>query len=118
MSFTDRLKNVIDDLEGARGMALVGMDGIVVEEQKKDSSLDLQSLGAEWSTVLKQMDKGMASMDLGETVEFCVLSEKEIILARRIHEEYFLLLSIQASGNFGKGRYLLRREAVGLKGEL
>ena len=41
MSFTEILRRIMKDLKEAQGIALVGMDGIVVEEQKQDSSLDL-----------------------------------------------------------------------------
>ena len=118
MSFTESLRKVMEDLKEAQGIALVGMDGIVIEEQKQDSSMDLQSLGAEWCAVIKQMDKSMSSMEFGSSIELCAQTEKGIILSRRIQEDYFLLLAIQADGNFGKGRYLLRREEINLKGEL
>ena len=68
--------------------------------------------------IIKQVNKSMSSMTLGNSVELCAQTEKGIILARRIQEDYFLLLAIHANGNFGKGRYLLRREEMNLKGEL
>jgi hypothetical protein len=37
---------------------------------------------------------------------------------RVISEEFFLALVITAEGNYGKGRYLLSREAVTLREEL
>ena len=118
MSFTDSLRRVIHELEEAQGVALVGTDGIVVEEQKRDKALDLQSLGAEYCSVLKTADKGTSSMDLGSLEELSVQTDKALVLIRRIHEEYFLLLVIRKDGNFGKGRYLMRREGAGLKSEL
>ena len=117
MSFTESLRKVMEDLEEAQGIALVGMDGIVVEERKRDPTLDLQSLGVEYCTILKIADKSMSSMDLGNSEELSVLTGKAVVVIRRIHEEYFLILFIRKDGNFGKGRYLLRREGMNLKGE-
>jgi predicted regulator of Ras-like GTPase activity (Roadblock/LC7/MglB family) len=118
MSFTDSLQRVIHQHEEAQGVALVGLDGIVVEEQKRDKTLDLQSLGAEYCSVLKTAEKAMSSMDLGSWEELSVQTDKALVLIRRVHEQYFLLLVIRKDGNFGKGRYLLRREAASLKSEL
>lgn len=118
MSFTDSLRKIMEDLKEAQGIALVGMDGIVVEEQKREPQLDLQSLGIEGCTIIKQTDKAMSSIGLGDSAELSVLTEKAVIVIRRIHEGYFLLLAIRKNGNFGKGRYLLRREETNLKGEL
>ena len=118
MSLTDSLREVLEGLEGAKGVALVGMDGIVVEEQKQDSQLDLQTLGAEWCAILRQAEKGISPDDAGGVEELSVTSEKAVMVMRRIHEEYFLLLAIGKDGNFGKGRYLLRKAGINLKGEL
>jgi len=117
MSFTESLRKIMEDLEEAQGIALVGTDGIVVEERKRDTTIDLPSLGAEYCTILKMTDKGMFSMGLGNSEEMSVLTEKAVVVIRRVHEEYFLLLAIRKEGNFGKARYLLRREGMNLKGE-
>ncbi len=118
MSFSDILGGIVEEIEGASGIALVGMDGIVVEEQKKDPLLDLQSLGAEWCAIIRQMDKPMSSLGLGNSEEISVATEKSVIVTRRIHDGYFLILAIQKDGNFGKARYLLRKEGINLKSEL
>jgi predicted regulator of Ras-like GTPase activity (Roadblock/LC7/MglB family) len=118
MSLTGSLQEIMEGLDGARGIALVGMDGIVVEEQKRDSRLDLQTLGAEWCGILRQAEKGILSGEAGRMEEVSVAAEKTVIVARRIHEGYFLLLAIEKDGNFGKGRYLLRKAETALRGEL
>ena len=38
MGFTDSLRGIMEELEDAKGVALVGMDGIIVEEQKRELS--------------------------------------------------------------------------------
>jgi predicted regulator of Ras-like GTPase activity (Roadblock/LC7/MglB family) len=40
------------------------------------------------------------------------------VLVRVISEEFFLVLVLAADGNYGKGRYLLSREAAKLREEL
>lgn len=118
MSLTESLREIMEGLEGARGIALVGMDGIVVDEQKRDPVVDLQSLGAEWCAILRQAEKGISPAEAGTMEEISVIAEKAVIVSRRVHEGYFILLVIDKDGNFGKGRYLLRKAEIQLRGEL
>jgi predicted regulator of Ras-like GTPase activity (Roadblock/LC7/MglB family) len=118
MSLKDGLKEVMADLDGAQGIALVGLDGIVVEEENADSRLDLQGLGAEWGGILRQVDKAFSSMNLGDSGEISALTADRVVVTRKIKDEYFLLLVMKKDGNFGKGRYLLRRAEIKLEGEL
>jgi predicted regulator of Ras-like GTPase activity (Roadblock/LC7/MglB family) len=118
VSFGDNLRKISGNLEDALGVALVGMDGIVVEEHRRDGLLDLHALGAEFSTVLKQVGEITDNLHLGQSQELCVLGDKGLILIKKINRDYFLLLVIDSEGNFGKGRYLLRREVAQLEREL
>lgn len=118
MSLKEGLKGVIAELDGARGVALVGLDGIVVEEERADPQLDLQGLGAEWCGIIRQADKTFSSMEMGDSVEVSALAADRVVVARKIKGEYFLLLVMSRDGNFGKGRYLLRRAEIQLENEL
>ncbi|HUK56609.1 MAG TPA: hypothetical protein VLY20_08120 [Nitrospiria bacterium] len=114
----DALQGVIDDLDEARGAALVGMDGIVVEERKHDGQLDLQALGAEFSGLLRTAGKLGDSVGFGGILELVTSAERSVVVLRQVTAEYFLILVIQADGNLGKARFLLRRAGAQLKTEL
>jgi predicted regulator of Ras-like GTPase activity (Roadblock/LC7/MglB family) len=118
MSLGDTLQQVIEDLEESQGVALVGMDGIVVEERKRDGQLDLQTLGAEFSGLLKTAGKLGDSVGFGGIVELVTSAERSVVILRQVTADYFLILVIQADGNLGKARFLLRRAATLLKTEL
>ncbi len=118
MSFVESLRKITNNLEDALGVALVGMDGIVVEEHRRDTLLDLSALAAEFSAVLRQIEEVSEGLHFGQAHELCVLGDKGLILIKKITPEYFLLLVIHSEGNFGKGRYLLRREVARLEKEL
>ena len=118
MSLKDGLKEVMAELDGALGVALVGLDGIVVEEDLADPQMDLQGLGAEWCGIVRQADKAFSSMKMGDSREVSALTDDRVVVARKIKGEYFLILVMSQSGNFGKGRYLLRRAEAKLEGEL
>jgi predicted regulator of Ras-like GTPase activity (Roadblock/LC7/MglB family) len=118
VSFVENLRKISNNLEDSLGVALVGMDGIVVEEHRRDNLLDLSALAAEFSAVLRQLEEVSEGLHFGQAQELCVLADKGLILIKKINPEYFLLLVIHSEGNFGKGRYLLRREVAHLEKEL
>lgn len=118
MNLVESLRRINNNLDDALGVALAGMDGIVVEEHKRDGLLDLNAMAAEFSGILKQLEGVARNIQLNGISELCVLADSGMTLVRKINEEYFLLLVISPEGNFGKGRFLLRREVARLEKEL
>ena len=108
MPFSDILKEVVSGTEGALGALIVGLDGIPVEEYSLKSDLDIQSVTVEYSALLKEIERGSQAANLGSTREVTVISDKAMIMLRRLNDEYFFVLIIRPEGNFGKGRFLLR----------
>lgn len=118
MNFTERLQKIAESVDDVLGVAISGMDGILLEERRVDSMLDLSSLAAEYSALWKTVDKAGQSVDLGDTQEINVLTGKLIILLKKISSDYFLILVAGSEKNFGKGRFLMKREAGALIEEL
>ena len=108
MPFTDILKEVVNGTEGAIGALVIGVDGISVDEYSTGGAIDLQSMSVEYSALLKEIEKGSQAAHLGSTKEVTIISEKAMIMLRRLNDDYFLVLVIRPDGNFGKGRFLLR----------
>ncbi len=108
MPFSDILKEVVNGTEGAIGALVIGIDGIPVEEFSVSGELDLQSMTVEYSSLLREIEKGSQTAHLGSTREVTVIAEKAMVMLRRLNDEYFLVLVLRPDGNFGKGRFLLR----------
>ena len=100
------------------GVALAGMDGIVVEEHKRDALIDFHVLAAEASSLMRHVEAMGESVQFGEGQELSVLASRGMILIKKVSSEYFLLMAVSSEGNFGKARYLLRREGAALEKEL
>ncbi len=111
MSFSEILKEVVNSTEGALGALIVGLDGIPVEEYAVNSDIDIQSMTVEFSSLLKEIEKGSQAAEMGSSREVTVIADKAIIMLRRLNEEYFIVLILRPEGNFGKGRFLLRVSA-------
>ena len=108
MSFSEILKEVVTSTEGALGSLIVGLDGIPVEEFAVNRDMDIQAMTVEFSSLLKEIEKGSQSAEIGSTREVTVSADKAMIMLRRLNDEYFFVLIIKPDGNFGKGRFLLR----------
>jgi len=108
MSFADILREVVNGTEGALGALIVGLDGIPVEEYSVSKEMDIQSMTVEYSSLLKEIEKGSQAAQMGTTKEVTVMADNAMIMLRRLNEEYFFVLIIKPEGNFGKGRFLLR----------
>ena len=108
MSFADILQEVVNGTEGALGALIVGLDGIPVEEYSVSHDMDLQSMTVEYSSLLKEIEKGSQAAQMGTTKEVTVITDNAMIMLRRLNDEYFFVLIIKPEGNFGKGRFLLR----------
>jgi predicted regulator of Ras-like GTPase activity (Roadblock/LC7/MglB family) len=111
MSFSDIMKEVVNGTEGALGAMVLGLDGIPVEEYTVNSEMDLQSMTVEYSALLKEIEKGSQASQMGSTKEVTVITDKAMIMLRRLNDEYFFVLIVKPEGNFGKGRFLLRMSA-------
>jgi predicted regulator of Ras-like GTPase activity (Roadblock/LC7/MglB family) len=111
MSFSEVLKEVVNSTEGALGALIVGLDGIPVEEYAVNSDMDIQAMTVEFSSLLKEIEKGSQSAEMGSTREVTVIADKAMIMLRRLNDEYFFVLILKPEGNFGKGRFLLRISA-------
>jgi predicted regulator of Ras-like GTPase activity (Roadblock/LC7/MglB family) len=114
MPFSNILKEVVNGTDGALGALIVGLDGIPVEEYSVSSDMDIQSMTVEYSSLLKEIEKGSQAAQMGSTKEVTVLAENAMIMLRRLNDEYFFVLILKPDGNFGKGRFLLRMSVPAL----
>src|SRR4051812_31288796 len=109
MSFLTHLESVVKQVDGALACSVMGFDGIAVETHQLPESqeLELQSAWVEYANVLQQIKAAAESLKTGGVSEIAVNSEKVTTLLRLVSPEYFLVLTLKSTGNFGKGRYVL-----------
>ena len=117
--FKEALRTVVEDTQGGLAGLLMDFEGIPLESYaREDAPIDIETVGAEVSFVVKALQRASEMLDAGETREVAFKSDKMVTLIRVINENYFLALSLKPEGNFGKGRYLLRIAAPRLQKEL
>lgn len=109
MEFKDVLKEVVDSVDGAVAALIIASDGIPVEEYYAEKILDLSDLGAEASAMIKDVENAATELRLGAAKEFSIISDLCGIIMRKINSDYYFGLVIKPDGNYGKGRFALKR---------
>ena len=115
MSLRESLRGMVESVEGGICAIIMGYDGIAIDEYLRESSLDVHLLAVEYATVLKEIKRAVEVLKAGAMEEVCINTESSRVILRVINEDLFVLLVLQSNGNFGKGRYLLQRDAPKLR---
>jgi predicted regulator of Ras-like GTPase activity (Roadblock/LC7/MglB family) len=124
MGISEHLKTVVSSVDGAIACSIMGFDGIAVEtlqapsKESTSSELELTTAWIEFANLLSQLRNVAGTLKTGAITELSVNTEKCITLMRMINADYFLVLGLLPSGNYGKGRYVLRVAAPLLVKEL
>ncbi len=117
--FAEILKTIVEETRGGAGAVLMGYDGIAVDQYFKPvEGLDLQLVAVEYANILKEIKRTAEILDSGVMEEVCIRTGRFYVLIHILDEDYFVALTLDRDGNFGKGRYLLMREAPNLRAAL
>jgi predicted regulator of Ras-like GTPase activity (Roadblock/LC7/MglB family) len=124
MSFSSILQEIVDGCDGAIGAALMGVDGIPIQQVLSSRgsggmpSDDIAAAGVEFGRVLADAQKAGDTVAAGELSECTVVLSRMALVFRIVDLETFLVVVLRPDGNFGKARYLIRRSMLSLLEEL
>ena len=117
--FRQALTEIVERTEGATGALIMGMDGIAVERyflpEGSDSNMDVAA--AEVTSLVRGALRAGGNTGLGPLQEMFVNFEHVRILARMFSPEYFVVLTLKADSNLGRGRFELRKAELKLARE-
>jgi predicted regulator of Ras-like GTPase activity (Roadblock/LC7/MglB family) len=110
--FKEILQDLVERTEGGVAGLLMAADGIAIDQYAKgDEPFDIESIGMEYSVVLKGLQRAGQMLDAGATNEVSVQTERLTTVLRLLSDDYFVAIAIEPGGNIGKARYLLRTSA-------
>jgi predicted regulator of Ras-like GTPase activity (Roadblock/LC7/MglB family) len=110
--FKNILRDVVENTDGALASILMGYDGITVESYNASKvTVDMETVGSEYSQVLNQVKQAAQMLEFGTTTEVAVQAENMVTVMRLLNDEYFVALTLKPTGNVGKGRFLLRLQS-------
>ena len=119
--FREVLQDVVDRTEGGVAGLLMGFDGIPVDHYVRDPahmSVDVETVGMEFSVILKDIRKAAELLEAGGANEVSIQAERMTTVIRLLNEEYFVAMTLTPDGNYGKARFLLRTAGSKLISEL
>lgn len=117
--FKEVLQEVVDRTEGGVAGLLMGFDGIPVEQYvRDDGTMDVETVGMEYSVILKDIRRAAEMLDSGHAREVSIQAEKMTTVIRLLNDEYFVAVALRPDGNYGKARFLLRTQGSKLLTEL
>jgi predicted regulator of Ras-like GTPase activity (Roadblock/LC7/MglB family) len=117
--FQSVLKEVVDGTEGGLATLLMDFEGIAVDSYTKPGApFDIATIGAEFSVVLKSIQRAAQMLEAGDTAEVAIQAEKVTTLIRVVNSTYFVAFSMSPDANIGKARYMLRTRVPVLLKEL
>ncbi|HEU0264146.1 MAG TPA: roadblock/LC7 domain-containing protein [Geobacterales bacterium] len=119
MTLRGRLEAIIQNVEGAIGVVIMGYDGIPIDEYvRPEAGIDMQLLAVEYAAMLHDIRKTIELLKAGEMEEVSINTDRTRVILRPLTPEFFLVLALRPEGNYGKGRYLMGRESAALRQEL
>lgn len=119
MSLREQLKQMVESVGGGIGAIIMGYDGIPIDEYVVPGlQIDLHVMAVEYAALLKEIKKTAEVLKAGDLEEISINTESANIIVRIINAEFFIVLALKPDGNYGKGRYILNRDATGIRQSL
>ena len=123
MSFGSILRGIVEQCGDALGAALMGNDGIAIDEfatepRGDEPAFDIATAGVEFGRILDDVRKASDALGGGDVEETIVRTARFLLVFRIVDDEYFVVVAIRPDGNLGKARYLIRRSLLAIREEL
>jgi predicted regulator of Ras-like GTPase activity (Roadblock/LC7/MglB family) len=111
------LAALLQRIEGAMAVSLIGLDGIAVETIN-DHEVPLEILGAEFGGFIKSIRHANTELNTGDVLQFSLVTEKYITFLSEVTSDYYILLVLRPNGNYGRARHELSKAKYLLRDEL
>ena len=116
--FQEILRRIAERVEGARAVSLVGVDGMPIDTYGRFEGISVESVAAELGAFVKNAESPHSEGQSGTIQQLTITTDRVATILSRVTPEYYLLLLLSREGNFGRGRFELKRAALSLEKEL
>lgn len=115
MSLRETLTMMLEQVDGAYSVMLMGYDCIAIDEIHQGAAdFDVQTMAVEYGTVIKEIRRTIEVVGAGAMEEITITTAHSRMIIRVLSDEFFAAFVLPKSGNLGKARYLLRAKALEL----
>jgi len=123
MAFAPLLRGIVDGCRGGLGAALLGYDGMPIEEVVAPSapanlSEELSTAGVEFGRILAEIRKASDALAGGALLDVTVRLSRMSFVFCGVDDDTFIAVAVAPDGNTGQARYLIRRQMPALLREL
>src|SRR5262245_21525403 len=115
--FKETLQEISNRVQDVDCILLMGMDGLPIEKVTRNQSINIESISAEFTSVLRITGQTSREVDAGELEEVIVLLDRMILIMKAITREYFLMMILPPNGNLGCARFELKKAKYALEKE-
>ena len=129
MNFEAILRMIVEGCGGGISAALMGNDGIPIEEftaspspgssptGEFDQPVEVATAGVEFGRILTDIRRASDALGGGSLEETIIRVKGFTLIFQPIDDENFLVLALARDGNLGKARYLIRRHVHAIRQE-
>jgi predicted regulator of Ras-like GTPase activity (Roadblock/LC7/MglB family) len=129
MNFETILRTIVEGCGGGIGAALMGNDGIPIEEftasqapsassaRALDHPVEVGIAGVEFGRILTDIRRASDALGGGSLEETIIRVKGFMLVFQPIDDENFLVLALERDGILGKARYLIRRHVHAIRQE-
>lgn len=121
MTFAELLEGILKRVEGGIGIAIMGLDGLAIEQVQSPSKTDLGErvalIATSHATLLRNTMRMASDTGVGSLNELTLMSDAFLLVVRLIGREYFIIIALGPDGNIGRARFELRKAHLLLEKE-
>lgn len=114
----EMLRKILETVEGARAVWLVGFDGIPVAGAAETGFGRPDDLVATYADLFRKVRGAAADVGRPDPREFVVGDEEGAVVVRAVTAEYALVGVLGASGSLGRLRFEFRRASASVAAEV
>ncbi len=112
------LEDMVKGLKHITAAAVVGFDGMVIDQRTTEPGLNLDLISVGHTSLIKQAVTFLRDSNGGEPAELIVTTSRQMLVARLIAKQYFLLIILRPEASLGQARHAARRAGPVLEAEL
>src|SRR2546422_9071811 len=94
MVFTERLHKILQTVEGARAVCLIGRDGIAIERLAVNDEPNLDVATAQFTDIAKKLQVANSELEAGEVREMIQTTARYVIILSSVPPDDFLIMSL------------------------
>src|SRR5258706_7553528 len=104
--FKEAIRDVVEGTDGGLAGILMDFEGIAVDSYVKGDLFDINAVGAEYSVILKSIQRATESLEAGGPRRVADQSAKGTTLLRNTNAQDLLPLTLSPHRHLGHGRQL------------